>query len=222
MPNFVAGVMAHMARLIAEIILSHSFPSPACHGSGSCARSAAISELINTVRTGMRKYIYSRLTSWVTCAVIVGLVLGNLQGPGRAAAVGLDHEQQARRLVQRSLDLQADIIAVQKGLSANSQTFECLSNISHDLDLLSTQFQGISTLVSILRRMVHASDESTVSGELKLELDTFVKQIDLGRRKISLTLGHCSRDAVVVAKGQEVLELYRSLGSFARSTARML
>ena len=67
---------------------------------------------------------------------------------------------------------------------------------------------------------IKARDEQTVLSEITLEINYFLKHMELERKGINSTVGMCSRYNLVAVKAEEILRLYGEASSLVRLMLR--
>jgi hypothetical protein len=136
-----------------------------------------------------------------------------------ANADALDASDNARmgNLVRKAIQLRQDVVNVQSGGSHGGNAWECLNELSHNLETVSLRIDGLRSIVFIASSMVDNSDEQAVLKVLNEDATSFLKFVERGRKGINLTAGYCSWNSVAVAKAQEILGFYDEATSDVRS-----
>jgi hypothetical protein len=151
--------------------------------------------------------------------VVAVLVLSTMAD---GAVLTPNHESSAQQLLQKSAQINQDIVSIQKSAIGNNKLYECLDDFRESIENVHLRFRIVSTLIFLSRAMRNQDDELTILAELKTDLSFFPKDIDNQRALVNLTLGHCASYGVVAVKGNDLLNFYSSLVSFTRSIARSL
>ena len=134
-------------------------------------------------------------------------------------AAALDASDNARmgNLVRKAIQLRQDVLNDQSGGSHGGNVWDCLNELSHNLETVSLRIDGLRSIVFIASSMVDNSDEQAVLKVLNEDATSFIKFVELGRKGINLTAGYCSWNSVAVAKAQEILGFYDEATSDVRS-----
>jgi hypothetical protein len=127
-----------------------------------------------------------------------------------ASADALDASDNARmdNLMRKANQLRQDVLNVQSGGSHGGTAWECLNELSHNLETVSLRIDWLRSTVTIASSMVDHSDEQVVLKVLNEDVNSFLKHIELDRKGINLTAGYCSWNSVAVVKAQEILGFY--------------
>jgi hypothetical protein len=139
-----------------------------------------------------------------------------------ASADALDASDNARidNLMSKANALRQDVLNVQSRGSHGETAWDCLNQLSHNLETVSLRIDWMRSIVTIASSMVNHSDEQAVVKVLNEDANSFLKDIELDRKGINLTAGYCSWNSVAVAKAQEILELYDEATSVVGSITK--
>jgi hypothetical protein len=139
-----------------------------------------------------------------------------------AAADALDASDNARmdNLMRKARQLRQDVLNVQSGGSHGGTAWDCLNELSHNLEAVSLRIDWLRSIVTIASSMVDNSDEQAVLKVLNEDANSFLKHIELDRKGINLTAGYCSWNNVAVVKAQEILGFYDEATSDVRSVTK--
>jgi hypothetical protein len=116
-----------------------------------------------------------------------------------------------RNLSQRTEVFRRDILDSQRALLYDSQSYQCLDNISRDLENVDANLSESKTLISISGQMVNNMDESFVNKYITEEINYGLKLLSNLRKSVNLSAGHCSNSAIVTTKAQYVLSLFTEI-----------
>ena len=135
-----------------------------------------------------------------------------------ASADALDASDNARmdNLMRQANQLRQDVLNVQSGGSHGGTAWDCLNELSHNLETVSLRIVWLRSIVTIASSMVDDSDKQAVLKVLNEDANSSLKHIKLDRKGINLTAGYCSWNSVAVAKAQEILEFYDEATSVVR------
>jgi len=135
-----------------------------------------------------------------------------------ASVDALDASDNARmdNLVRKASQLRQDLRNVQSGGSHGGTAWDCLNELSHNLETVSLRIVWLRSIVTIASSMVDDSDKQAVLKVLNEDANSSLKHIKLDRKGINLTAGYCSWNSVAVAKAQEILEFYDEAASVVR------
>jgi len=127
-----------------------------------------------------------------------------------ASVDALDASDNARmdNLVRKASQLRQDLRNVQSGGSHGGTAWDCLNELSHNLETVSLRIVWLRSIVTIASSMVDDSDKQAVLKVLNEDANSSLKHIKLDRKGINLTAGYCSWNSVAVVKAQEILGFY--------------
>lgn len=115
-----------------------------------------------------------------------------------------------------------DILDSQRALLYESQSYECLNNISRDIENVDVNLSELKTIVSISGHMTNNIDESFVNRYITEDTNYGLKLLSNARKSVNLSAGHCSNSAIVTTKAQYLLSLFTEVETALRLLARRI
>jgi hypothetical protein len=130
----------------------------------------------------------------------------------RADAIDRTDASRLRNLVREYLQLEQDILDVQKDAAGAGRLYDCLNELGSSVGEIDTRIDFLNTMATIASSMVYKSDEQTVLEHLNDEAQFFLKHLENKRKTVNWLVGTCSSN-VVAAKAQEALTLFTKANS---------
>jgi hypothetical protein len=146
---------------------------------------------------------------------------------GTTALAGIFQIQDARvfdTLIQKVNAANSDDVSAIRSLAAAHRFDEaqCLNEISHELESLHYELSEISTLIAVSASMDIQSDETTVLGYLRIDMNSTMKFLPLARRDMNNQAAFCGGNALVVSRAQTGLSLLEDSERLLLSLQRRL
>jgi hypothetical protein len=114
-------------------------------------------------------------------------------------------------LGQRTVVFRRDILDAQHAVPPSSSSHNCLSEIFHEVDIISYILQEMTVLIGTSGEMINPRDEADVNKTISGEVNYSLHELTNARKIVNLTTGYCATSAIVATKAQETLSLFTEI-----------
>jgi hypothetical protein len=160
----------------------------------------------------MRRAALTIAAAFLAVASLASSALGNTFG---------EQDYQILRNLSRKIDvMNRDILDSQRALLYQPDSYECLNVISREIENVGANVSELSVLVSISGQMLNPIDESFVNRYITEGVKHGLNLLQLSRKSVNLSSGHCSSSAIVSTKAQYVLSLFTEIENALRLIER--
>jgi hypothetical protein len=105
-------------------------------------------------------------------------------------------------------------------MSSGLRPGECLQSLANQLTLVVSEFKFVETLAQVEQGSL--AGDTQAKAALLLRADKFLSFLPQDRKAINTTMQYCAGNAVVAAKGQQVLRLCDEAGALVGAIGRKL
>jgi hypothetical protein len=88
---------------------------------------------------------------------------------------------------------------------------DCMVRLIGNFVAFEAKLNNVGTLVGLAARMTDSADELLVICVLSNEAQGFIEQTKFYRQMLGSTTVRCSQDGATVAKGQEIVRIYKTM-----------
>ena len=138
----------------------------------------------------------------------------------RANILTRDDIQRFEDFGKKEISVAHDIADVERSTVASVK--ECLIDLLSELNEVHEMISPVYDLVALDVEMVDPSDERAVIKYLRLEIDSFLRDVASDREHINGIVGECSSSEAVAAKAQKILRLFDEATSLVGAISKKI